>query len=135
MSAQWRSSKTRTTVPLAGDALEERAPGGEQLLGRRCSASRPSRASSAGSIQRALVGVGDVLARPWPRPRSRVVASSSVSRRPQRPRTISPSAQKRDPLAVGRRAAVVPLDGLDEAVDVLEELPGQAALADAGRAR
>ena len=31
-SAHCRSSKTRTTTPLLGDALEEDAPGGEQRL-------------------------------------------------------------------------------------------------------
>jgi hypothetical protein len=37
-----------------------------------------------------------------------------------------------DPVTVGRAAALVPPDLLGQAVDVLEELPGQAALADAG---
>ena len=61
---------------------------------------------------------------------ARVVASSSVSARPARPRTISPSAQNVIALAVGRRAAVVPPDVLDDAVDVLHELPREPALAD-----
>ena len=66
--------------------------------------------------------------------RARVVASSSLSAgRPaadhlaQRP--------EGDALAVGGRAAAVPVDVLDHAVDVLLELPRQAALADARRAR
>ena len=42
---------------------------------------------------------------------------------------------ERDPLAIGRRAAVVPPDAFDDAVDVLEELPRQPALADPGLAR
>ena len=41
---------------------------------------------------------------------------------------------ERDPVPVRRGAPVVPPDGLDEAVDVLEELPREAALADSGRA-
>ena len=41
---------------------------------------------------------------------------------------------ERDPLAVGRRAAAMPVDRLRDAVDVLLELPDQPALADAARA-
>ena len=41
---------------------------------------------------------------------------------------------ERDPFAVGRRAAVVPPDALDHPVDVLQELPGEPALADPGLA-
>src|SRR6185312_6091675 len=41
---------------------------------------------------------------------------------------------ERDAFAVGGGAAVVPPDTLDHAVDVLEELPGQPALADPGLA-
>ncbi len=41
---------------------------------------------------------------------------------------------ERDALAVGRGAAVVPPDAFDDAVDVLQELPGQPALADPGLA-
>ncbi len=40
---------------------------------------------------------------------------------------------ERDAIAIGGAAAVVPPDALDETVDVLQELPGQARLADAGR--
>ena len=79
---------------VAGDALEERPPRGEQLLAAdRPASPTPSRASSAGSIHRRSASSGDVVSRPSPRLRSRVVASSSVSARPARPRTISPSAQ------------------------------------------
>ncbi len=38
-----------------------------------------------------------------------------------------------DPVPVGGAAPVVPPDGLHEPIDVLEELPGEPALADAGR--
>ena len=41
---------------------------------------------------------------------------------------------ERDAFPVGRRATVVPPDAFDDAVDVLEELPGETALADAGLA-
>jgi hypothetical protein len=40
---------------------------------------------------------------------------------------------ERDAVAIGRAAAVMPPDRLDQAVDVFEELPGEAGLADAGR--
>src|SRR5207244_4261860 len=39
---------------------------------------------------------------------------------------------ERDALAIGGRASVVPPHGLDEPVDVLQELPCEATLADAG---
>ena len=41
---------------------------------------------------------------------------------------------ERDPAPIRRRAPVVPVDGLDQAVDVLQELPGEPALADAALA-
>src|SRR5207247_5971242 len=40
-----------------------------------------------------------------------------------------------DALAVGRRAALVPVDVVDQSVDVLEELPREAALARSRLAR
>ena len=42
-----------------------------------------------------------------------------------------PERPERDPLAVGRGPALVPVDVLGDAVDVLVELPGEAALAHA----
>ena len=50
-----------TTGCDVGDPLEEGPPGGEQLLRSRAPDSTPSRASSAGSIQRRSSGIGDVL--------------------------------------------------------------------------
>jgi hypothetical protein len=40
---------------------------------------------------------------------------------------------ERDPVAVGRAPSRVPPDPLEQAVEILEELPGKARLADAGR--
>ncbi len=40
---------------------------------------------------------------------------------------------ERDPLAIGRRPAGVPVDVLDQAVEVAPELAGEARLADARR--
>ena len=81
----------------------------------------------------ALGGVGDVLLEHGRdgRPRGRLVgvllepgaAADHLAERPEA-----------DAVAVGGAATVVPPDVLDEPVDVLEELPGQARLADAGRA-
>ena len=79
---------------LRGDPLEERPPRREELLGpsrSRCLRRRAARAAPV-SIQTALLlvgnervqGVGDLAARRL---------TSSVSSRPHRPRTISPSAQ------------------------------------------
>ena len=115
-----------------GQPLEERAPRPEQLVRGPRRPPRPSRVRSADSIQRRSSGSGTCSAT-VAAILARVVASSSVSSRPARRRTISPSAQKRDALAVGRAAAVVPPDRLDQAVHVLEELPRQPGLADAGR--
>ncbi len=91
-SAQWRSSKTRTTGPVAASRSKKvrHAP-------NNCSASMsveiPSNVSRAGSIQRRSGS-----SRRSPSSNSptfaRVVRSSSVSARPARPRIISDSAQK-----------------------------------------
>ena len=137
LSAHWRSSKTMTTGSSARDPFEEGAPRREQLLAaRRPSGSpTPSRVSSAGSIQRRSALVRDPANSATSRRcASRVVASSSLSASPARSRTISPRAQNVIAAPVRRRAALVPVDGLHEAVDVLEELPGEAALADAALA-
>ena len=95
-SAQWRSSKTITTVPVRGDPLEERAPRGEQLA--RGSPARPSDAQQRqqrGLDPAPLVLVRDPLARPS---RATLAPGRRARRRSragrQRPRTISPSAQK-----------------------------------------
>ena len=103
-----------------GEPLEERAPRGEQLLGRRCPARRPAapaaRArSSAAPPRRARAP------RRSPRPspgssRSSSLSSEAAARRgPSRPapRSVMPS-----PYA--GRAALVPPDRLHEAVDVLQ---------------
>ena len=111
-----RTSATRRTAPRAA---------GRRLV------RRPSSASSAGSTQRRSVLVGHVLRDASRRASSRVVASSSVSSRPRARADHLAQRPERDALAVGGRAALVPPDGLDHAVDVLQELPGQAALADA----
>ena len=132
-SAWWKSSKTMTTGRRGGEALEERPPGAEQLL--RPGARSRARAGTAGRARSSVrsVLVGDVLLehRRDRRAGGRLVvrllevgaAADHLAERPER-----------DPLAVGGAPAVVPPDRLDQPVDVLEELPGEPRLADAGRA-
>ena len=88
-------------MPLRRDALEEDPPGGEEHSRPPAGGgSRPEqRAAGAGSSQpvdprraRTRSTVSAI--------RARVVASSSLSASPARLRTISPSAQKREPVAV-----------------------------------
>ena len=113
-------------------ALEEGPPGGEQLLradrrtrrragpaARARSSAAPARrgtcsASVSASFAR-VVGLVVGLEQAAP-------AADHLAQRPEG-----------DALAVRGRAAVVPPDGLDEPVDVLQELPREAALADARR--
>ena len=130
-SAKWRSSKTMTTGAGRGQPLEERPPGREQLVppaGRRLADAEQGEQGRLDPASLLLVGdvrrehLGDLRAR-----RRLVVgleqAGPVADHLAERP--------ERDALAVGWAAAVVPPDGLDEPVDVLEELPGQPGLADA----
>ena len=118
-----------------GDALEEDAPRGEEDIpsarGRRLEPEEGQEGRlDPGSI--ALVGhpVGDGLRDPCPA-RGLVIglheAGAAAHHLPERP--------EGDALAVGRRPTAVPEDVLDEAVDVLLELPGEPALPDARRPR
>ena len=93
----------------------------------------PSSASIAGSIQRRSASSG-TCSTTIAAIRSRVVASSSFSARPARPRIISPSAQNVIPSPYAGERPRVPPDRLDDPVDVLQELPAEPALADAGGA-
>ena len=132
-SAQWRSSKTMTTCPARRSARRRCA---RRRTAPRCPRPGPPqpRAGPArrGSIQRrsASSGTHCATASPHLGPGRGVVvgleqAAAAADHLAERP--------EGDALAVGGDAAVVPVDRLDEAVDVLQELPGQAALADARR--
>ena len=128
-SAQWRSSKTITTVPRGREPLEERAPGGEELR-RVDRAGVDPEEREEGRLDPAALGlVGDVGRdglrdlRPG---RALVVgldeagpAADHLAERPER-----------DPLAICRAPTLVPPDRLNKAVEVLLEFPGQAGLAD-----
>ena len=129
-SAQWRSSKDRTTVPVAARRSKNvrQAPKSwsepirrSRFRGARAGRARPSAARRFGTISRSS-RTEPILAR--------VVRSSSVSAGPARPRIISLRAQNVTPFAVCRRTASMPLDGAHDPVEVLLELPGEAALAD-----
>ena len=112
-SAQCRSSKTSTSGRSLGERLEEAPPGRERLAARSpprlAVAARPTSGRRCVSTQRARP-VADER-------RRRMLASFGrglVRRRPSRgcpacAFTISPSAQKRDALAVGQRAALPPV--------------------------
>ena len=131
-SAKWRSSKTITTGARRRQPLEERAPGAEQLLGADPGLDAQERQQRG--LDPAPLGLGRGRGRRGSRRPSRG-SSRSSSRLQQAGAAADHLAQRpeADPLAVGGRAAVVPPDVLDQAVDVLEELPGEAGLADARR--
>ena len=108
-----------------GEPFEERPPRPEQLV--RAPAGLDAEQGQEGRLDpAALVRVGHVLGHgrgDLGAGRRLVVglqqARAAADHLAQRP--------ERDALAVGRAAALVPPDRLDQAVDVLEELPGQAA--------
>ncbi len=113
------------------DALEERAPRGEQLV--RCDLGFQPEQRQEGRLDPLAFGriievVGDRL-RTFAAGRGLVIGlgqpaalADHLAERPER-----------DALAVCRRPAAVPVRVLDDPVDVLEELPRQPRLADAGR--
>ena len=78
-----------------------------------------------------LDGVGDHLLEHRIEPASRRSPVSSDLGDPGRPRTISAKRPVADAVAVRGRPALVPEDRLEDAVEVLLELPGEPALADA----
>ena len=119
----------------AGQPLEERPPGGEQLRGAAGGhLAHAEQGQQRGLDPPPLRVVGDVrrhhLGDPGPGRRG-IVRLEQVGPGPDH----LAQGPERDPLAVGRRPALVPPHPLDDAVDVLEELPGEAALADPGLAR
>ena len=92
-SAQWRSSNTITTVPWAAirsKNVRQAENSSSRAIG--VAVSRPSSTSSAASTHCRSASSGtqrSIASATF----ARVVGSSSVSARPARPRTISPSAQ------------------------------------------
>ena len=110
LSAQCRSSKTRQDRVLLGDALEEGAPGAEELvaLGQaaalRCPAERYSRASIQGRSSASVTHSSTV----WGESFARDVVVIGL---PEAGPLADHLAQRPegDPFAVGRRATVVPV--------------------------
>ena len=96
-------------------------------------ASMPSRARRADSIQARSDGSGDVLENGLgdAGPRRRLVVGLHQPGSPTHHLAEGPEG---DAVAVRRAAAGVPPDAVEQAIQVLEELPGQASLADAARA-
>ena len=133
-SAQCRSSKTSTTgavwPPCARRTCARRrtaasdADAGLDAQQRQQRRLDPARSSASGTR----------CARPSRRPSRAWSPRRRSRRRPARPRTISPSAQKVMPSPYGGLSGRRATRRLDQAVDVLQELPRQPALADAGRA-
>jgi hypothetical protein len=134
LSAHWRSSKSRIVVPCAAIRSKKMRHAAKRTSRPPAGGGpRPRSVRSAGSTQLlTLLGVGGVLGddRGDPFARRRLVVplgqtgplADHLSQGPER-----------DPVAVGGGAAAVPVHGLDDAVDVLLQLPRQAALANAAR--
>ena len=131
-SAWWRSSKTMTT----GEVAASRSKNVRQAANswsEPISTSMPSRARSAGSIQARSDGSGTCSADGLgdPRARRRLVVRLDE---PGPPADHLAQGPERDPVAVRRASARVPPDAVEQAVEVLEELPGEPRLPDAARA-
>ena len=131
-SAHCRSQKTRIVVDCVGQPLEERAPGREQLLARfDRQVIETEQPGEARLDPAALDGVRDHLLEH----RGEPTPSGLGIVRLGDPRPAADDLGQRpvaDAVAVGGRPALVPEDRLDDAVEILLELPGEPALADAG---
>ena len=136
-SAHWRSSNTRTTTPRSAMRSKKTRHAAKSdsrsVRSAPSPASRPSSWSRRGLHPAALRLVGDPFVERGGQLRARgrrLVrlgdAGTAADHLRQRPEA--------DSLAVRRRPALVPVDDLGDAVDVLLELPDQPALADAALA-
>ena len=120
--------------PLVGQALEEQAPGGEQVLPVRLQALLEAREMGESRLDElSLARVEYVLLQrgaQLPARGLRILFLADAAAHPHhvRERPVG------DALAVREAAPAVPPDQLDDAVEVLVELPGQARLADAADA-
>ena len=116
---------------LRGESFEERPPGAEELLrgdarlqAEECQECRLDPAPLIGIRHEPAHGFGDL------RPGCPFVIAL------QEPASLADhlaEGPEADPLAVGRAASFVPPDSFQQAVDVLQELPGKARLPDARR--
>ena len=116
-----------------GDRLEEHPPAREEDVTPSWRGGADAEEREEGGLDPAAVlRVGNPIYKEpvQGRPRRRLVVALGKAGPPADHLAEGPEGQ---PVPVGRAAALVPPDRLDEAVDVLAELPGQAALADPGR--
>ena len=135
-SAHCRSSKTSTVGPRSAMRSKNiRQPANRSSLARRRASSSPSRGARRGSMKRRSSSSGTNVRDGRPRasrPRGRRLlllgdAGAHPHHLGERP--------EGDALAVGDAAAAVPPDVVDEAVDVLQELPRRAATCRSRRCR
>ncbi len=110
VSAHWRSSNTSTVVPSSAmRSKKSRQAGNSASRPPAGASSTPSRLSSAGPMRsRSLAS--STYSSSVTAIRSRVVASSSSSVSCGAPADHLAERPERDPLAVRRRAAAVPVD-------------------------
>ncbi len=115
-----------------GQTLEEGAPSGEELLGAGRAALHSKKRQQGRLDPASLELVGDVRGERLGdlRARGQLVVALEQAAAHAHHLAQGPEA---DPLPVGRGAPVVRPDRLDQPVEVLVELPGEAALADACR--
>jgi hypothetical protein len=118
-----------------GEALEEQAPGGEHLLPvTRVEVAESEQLRQARLDEAPVIGVRQVLVQRRPQLAERrlgrlVLGDPATHPHHVRQRPVG------DPLPVGQTAAAVPEHRLDDAVEVLVELPRQPRLADPGDPR
>ena len=122
----------RDGAPL-GDPLEERSPGGEQLLRTAACRLDAEQGEQSRLDPAAIRLVWDVLDERLGdlQSRRRLVVRLEQARASPDHLAERPEA---DPLAVCRTAADVPVRRIDDAIGVLGELPAEPALSDTGRA-
>ena len=118
-----------------GDALEEDPPGGEQDVATAGRRRLEAQQREEGRLDPAAIVVAGTYSATVALIRSRVVGFVVRLGQASPPADHLAERPERDPLAVGRRPAAVPVDRLADPVDELLELPGKARLADAARSR
>ena len=114
------------------DALEERPPRREQLLALADSTLfDPEQLKEARLDPASLLRIRNVFSDRGRDPLARRRRVVRLGQPGPLPDHLS-ERPERDALAVGGRSSLVPVDVLDDAVDVLVELPAEAGLADPG---
>ncbi len=112
------------------DSLEERAPGREELLAATgCGVAQAEQAEEGGLQPLPLRRVGHELEERQPEALPRCCLIVALGETGSAAHHLG-EGPERDAFAEGRRPAFVPVDRLEHPVDVLEELPGKAALPD-----